>query len=40
MADFVESEQEIEKIKFSVFIIGLVFIFLFIWTPYNKEMSR
>ncbi|CAD8137448.1 unnamed protein product [Paramecium pentaurelia] len=40
MADFVESEQQIEKIKFSVFIIGLVFIFLFIWTPYNKEMSR
>ncbi|CAD8045670.1 unnamed protein product [Paramecium sonneborni] len=40
MTDFVDSEQQIEKIKFSVFIIGLLFIFLFIWTPYNKEMSR
>lgn len=36
---YMSSEENIEKIKFSIFIIMIFFVFLFIWTPYLRNLN-
>ena len=37
--DFLNYEILTEKIKYSVFIISLLFVFIFIWIPYLKNLN-
>jgi hypothetical protein len=37
--NFLAGMLNIEKIKFSIFIIALLFSFIFIWNPYLKNLN-
>ena len=38
-SSYLDYQDNIEKIKFSIFIIMIVIVFLFIWTPYLKNLN-
>lgn len=37
---FMNDQGTIEKIKFSVFILLIFFVFFLIWTPYLKNLNQ
>lgn len=37
--DYMKQFEKIEKIKFSVFIVGMCIVFVFIWYPYQQSLN-
>lgn len=40
MSSYMSDFQQIEKIKFSVFIVGIFLIFLLLWLPYLRSLNN
>jgi len=38
--DYIDETADLERLKFAVFIIGLVVVFCFIWIPYLRNLSN
>ena len=40
ISDFLSYQNQIEEIKFSIYMVIMLLVFIFFWTPYLNNLSK